>query len=197
MKGASTMKPFFQSIILIFALGAFTSCVQTKNNSQMNKTTDTAIFAGGCFWGVEHHFLRKPGILSTTVGYTGGHKEHPDYEEVCTGTTGHAEALKVVYDPAQVSFRELAILFFEIHDFTQVNRQGPDIGKQYRSEVFYLDDEQKKILDELVSILKQKGYKVSTRITPATRFWDAEGYHQRYYDRTGSKPYCHAYRKVF
>jgi peptide methionine sulfoxide reductase msrA/msrB len=167
-----------------------------KSDSAMQKT-DTAIFAGGCFWGVEHHFLNKPGVISTTVGYIGGHKDHPTYEEVCTGKTGHAEAMQVIFDPAQVTYRDLAILFFEIHDFTQVNGQGPDIGEQYRSEVFYLDENQKKTIEELFGILKEKGYKVATKLTPATTFWNAENYHQEYYSRKGSKPYCHAYRKVF
>lgn len=167
-----------------------------KSDSAM-QTTDTAIFAGGCFWGVEHHFLNKPGVISTTVGYIGGQKDHPTYEEVCTGRTGHAEAMQVVFDPNTVSYRELAMLFFEIHDFTQVNGQGPDIGEQYRSEVFYLDENQKKNIEELFNILKEKGYKVATKLTPASRFWDAENYHQEYYSRKGSKPYCHAYRKVF
>jgi peptide methionine sulfoxide reductase msrA/msrB len=173
------------------------SMVFVKEDEQTAGSTDTAIFAGGCFWGVEHHFLRKQGVISTTVGYIGGHKDHPAYEEVCAGNTGHAEAMKIVFDPSVVSYRELAILFFEIHDFTQVNRQGPDIGEQYRTEVFVLNDSQKEIIEELIGILTGKGYSVATRITPATRFWDAEGYHQRYYERTGSKPYCHAYRKVF
>ncbi|MFO7721617.1 MAG: bifunctional methionine sulfoxide reductase B/A protein [Bacteroidales bacterium] len=173
------------------------SMVFVKEDEKQLQSTETAIFAGGCFWGVEHHFLRKEGVISTSVGYIGGHRENPTYEEVCNGTTGHAEAMKIVFDPNVVSYRELAILFFEIHDFTQVNRQGPDIGEQYRSEIFYLDEKQKVIIGELMAVLTDKGYKVATRLTRASRFWDAEGYHQRYYERTGSKPYCHAYRKVF
>lgn len=161
------------------------------------KATDTAIFAGGCFWGVEHHFQKKAGVISTAVGYIGGEKENPTYEEVCSGNTGHAEAMQVVYDPKVVSYRELAMLFFEIHDFTQVNRQGPDVGEQYRSEVYYLNEEQKTVTGELVAILQQQGYKVATKLTPATAFWEAEDYHQKYYQRTGNKPYCHIYRKVF
>jgi peptide methionine sulfoxide reductase msrA/msrB len=167
-----------------------------KKENTMN-ATDTAIFAGGCFWGVEHHFLNKPGVISTAVGYIGGHKDNPTYEEVCTGNTGHAEAMQVVFDPSKVTYRDLAILFFEIHDFTQVNGQGPDIGEQYRSEIFYLDENQKKTIEELLGILNQKGYKVATKLTQATKFWAAENYHQQYYSKKGSKPYCHAYRKVF
>jgi len=168
-----------------------------KKEDQMSKSTDTAIFAGGCFWGVEHYFLNKEGVISTKVGYIGGHKENPTYEEVCAGTTGHAEAMQVVFDPAVVSYRELAMLFFEIHDFTQINRQGPDIGEQYRTEVFYLDEAQRAVIEELFAILKEKGYNVATKLTEAGRFWEAESYHQRYYERTGNKPYCHIYRKVF
>jgi len=167
-----------------------------KKEDTMN-TMDTAIFAGGCFWGVEHHFLNKPGVISTTVGYIGGRTEDPTYEEVCRGNTGHAEAMRVIFDPARVTYRELAILFFEIHDFTQVNGQGPDIGEQYRSEVFYVDENQKKTIEELFAILQGKGYKVATKLTPAARYWEAENYHQQYYSKKGSKPYCHAYRKVF
>jgi peptide methionine sulfoxide reductase msrA/msrB len=173
------------------------SMVFVKEGDRVEKTTDTAIFAGGCFWGVEHHFLRKTGVLSTTVGYIGGQKDNPTYKEVCTGTTGHAEAMRVVFDPALVSYRDLAILFFEIHDFTQVNRQGPDIGEQYRTEIFYVDEKQKAVAEELIEVLTTKGYKVATKLTPATRYWVAENYHQQYYMNTGSKPYCHAYRKVF
>jgi peptide methionine sulfoxide reductase msrA/msrB len=168
-----------------------------KTKDTMEQIQETAIFAAGCFWGVEHHFMRKEGVLSTSVGYIGGHKDDPTYEEVCSGTSGHAEAIKVLFDPRQVSFRELAILYFEIHDFTQVNRQGPDIGEQYRTEVFYANEAQKGVTEELIAILKGKGYEVATRITPASRFWEAEPYHQRYYERTGNKPYCHIYRKVF
>ncbi len=160
-------------------------------------TTDTAIFAGGCFWGVEHLFMKRDGVISVTSGYTGGHKDNPTYEEVCTGTTGHAEAVEIVFDPKKVSYRDLAKLFFEIHDFTQVNRQGPDIGEQYRSEVFYIHDEHKKIARELIDELRNLGYKPATKVTQATKFWKAENYHQRYYERTGNKPYCHSYRKVF
>ncbi len=168
-----------------------------KPKQAMDTKTDTAIFAAGCFWGVEHHFMRQQGVISTRVGYTGGHLENPSYEEVCSGTTGHAEAIEVVFNPDIVGFRELAILFFEIHDFSQVNRQGPDIGEQYRTEVFYKSEEQKSTVEELINILQDKGHTVVTKLTPATKFWGAESYHQRYYERTGNKPYCHIYRKIF
>jgi len=160
-------------------------------------TTQKAVFAGGCFWGVEHHFSKLKGVVATRVGYTGGTVEHPTYKQVCSGKTGHAEAIEVEFDPALVSYEELAKLFFEIHDPTQVDRQGPDVGAQYRSAVFYRDEEQKRIADSLIGILKAKGYRVATEVTKAGPFWEAEDYHQDYYGKTGHEPYCHIYRKRF
>ncbi len=164
--------------------------VAESDNSNMK--TVTAIFAGGCFWGMEFYFLKEPGVISVEAGYIGGHKENPTYEQVCAHTTGHAEAIEVVYNPEKVTYEKLARLFFEIHDPTQLDRQGPDIGDQYRSEVFYFDDDQKKIAEELIDILKSKGYNVTTKVTKGTTFWRAENYHQEYYEKTGGTPYCHA-----
>jgi len=161
------------------------------------ETTQTAVFAGGCFWGVEYHFSNAKGVLSTRVGYTGGHTENPTYKEVCGGDTGHAEAIEVTFDPAQTSFEEVARLFFEIHDPTQVDRQGPDIGGQYRSAIFYADEEQKATTESLIEILESKGYQVATQLEPAGEFWEAEDYHQDYYERKGSEPYCHIFTKRF
>lgn len=159
--------------------------------------TQTAIFASGCFWGTEFLLQKHPGVISTEVGYTGGSKDNPTYEEVCTGQTGHAEAVRVRFDPTKTHYDELARLFFETHDPTQRNRQGPDVGTQYRSAIFYLDDEQKRVADGLIEALRQKGYDVATEVTPAGEFWPAEDYHQDYYSRTGGTPYCHAYRSLF
>ena len=156
-----------------------------------------AIFAGGCFWGVEYYFQNAPGVLSATVGYTGGNVENPTYKQVCGDQTGHAEAIEVVYDPAKTNYEKLAKLFFEIHDFTQLNRQGPDVGSQYRSGIYYLDEEQKKTAEKLIELLKQKGYDVKTEIKPAGTFWPAEDYHQDYYQKNGKSPYCHIYKKIF
>jgi peptide methionine sulfoxide reductase msrA/msrB len=164
-------------------------------NSQ--KKTERAIFASGCFWGTEYHLQRAEGVISTTVGYIGGHVENPTYKQVCTDRTGHAEAVEVVYDPTKTSYEKLAKLFFETHDFTQLNRQGPDIGTQYRSGIFYLNDEQKATAEKLVGILRQKSFKVATEITPATKFWPGEDYHQDYYNKTRKTPYCHVYRRIF
>ena len=159
--------------------------------------TERALFASGCFWGTEYYMQRAPGVISTTVGYTGGRTENPTYKQVCTGRTGHAETVEVLYDPSKTSYEQLAKLFFETHDFTQLNRQGPDIGTQYRSAIFYLDDEQRQIAQRLVRQLREKGFNVKTQIAKAGKFWPAEDYHQDYYNTTGKTPYCHVYRKIF
>jgi peptide methionine sulfoxide reductase msrA/msrB len=150
-----------------------------------------AIFAGGCFWGLEYYFAKAPGVISTTVGYTGGHVDHPTYYQVCNGKTGHLEAIQIVFDPAKTSYEALTKLFFEIHDPTQKDGQGPDIGEQYRSAVFYLDDGQKAIAEELLGKLQKKGYHTVTRVVKASTFWPAEEYHQDYYEKKGKMPYCH------
>lgn len=171
------------------------------NSISMNfipeEKTERAIFASGCFWGVEYHFKKKKGVLLTTVGYTGGHKKNPSYKEVCYTDTGHAEAIEVVYDPSKVTYEELAKLFFETHDPTQVNRQGPDVGAQYRSEIFYLNEKQKETAEKLIKILEGKGLKVATKLTKASTFWPAEDYHQDYYEKKNGSPYCHLYTKRF
>ena len=154
-------------------------------------TLQRAIFAGGCFWGVEHQFREVPGVLAATSGYTGGRVEKPTYEQVCTGTTGHAEAVEVLFDPARVSYERLARLFFEVHDPTQVNCQGPDVGTQYRSAVFYAGDEQKRTAEKLIALLRAKGYPVVTEVVPASTFWPAEGYHQDYLAKHPERPSCH------
>ncbi len=165
--------------------------------SNIEVKTDTAIFAGGCFWGVEYFFQKEDGVLSTEVGYIGGNLQNPTYKEVCNNNTGHAEAMRVIFDPSKTNFEKLAKLFFETHDPTQINRQGPDIGNQYRSEIFYTNLQQKEISEKLIEILKQKGLEVATKVSFATKFWKAEDYHQQYYDHKGSKPYCHSYIKRF
>jgi peptide methionine sulfoxide reductase msrA/msrB len=156
-----------------------------------------AYFAGGCFWGVEYYFQNLAGVISTSVGYMGGKTEKPTYEEVCNNSTGHAETLEVSYNPEVVTYQELAKLFFEIHDPTQFNHQGPDFGDQYRSAIFYIDQEQKNIAEELIKQLVDKGFNVVTKVLPANSFWPAEDYNQRYYEKNGKTPYCHFRTKRF
>ena len=156
-----------------------------------------AIFAGGCFWGVEYWLEKEPGVIKVTSGYTGGEKKNPTYREVSSHLTKHIEAVEVTFDKDKTSFDKLARLFFEIHDPTQVNRQGPDRGYQYSSAVFYVNENQKKVTERLIAQLKKRGYKVVTMVRPATTFWPAETYHQDYYSRKGSVPYCHAYQSRF
>lgn len=147
-----------------------------------------AAFAGGCFWGTEDTFRHVDGVTATAVGYTGGKTESPSYEDVCAHTTGHAEAVLVEYDPAKVTYADLARVFFETHDPTTVNRQGPDVGDQYRSEVFTFDETQAKIArDAAAAAQKELGKTVVTRITPIGAFWKAEEYHQQYDEKTGRK----------
>ena len=161
--------------------------VEATSKKEMAK----AIFAGGCFWGVEYYFQKAKGVISTQVGYTGGFTENPTYKEVCAHKTGHIEALEVTYDPSLTTYEELAKLFFEIHDSTQANGQGNDVGPQYLSVVFYFDDTQKITSEKLISQLKINGYKVATQLKKATKFWPAEEYHQQYYEKEGGTPYCH------
>ncbi|MBX6323171.1 MAG: peptide-methionine (S)-S-oxide reductase MsrA [Rhodospirillaceae bacterium] len=148
----------------------------------------TATFAAGCFWGVEAAFRRIPGVRDVTVGYTGGHTENPTYKEVCTDRTGHAEAVRVTYDPAEVSYEALLDAFWTMHDPTQVNRQGPDVGTQYRSVIFVHDAGQEAAARRSKAALEASGRlhrPVATAIVPAGPFWPAEEYHQRYLEKRG------------
>jgi peptide-methionine (S)-S-oxide reductase len=156
-----------------------------------------AVFGLGCFWGAEEIFWQQPGVWTTAVGYTGGFTAHPDYEEVCTGRTGHAEAVLVVYDPAQTTYAALVAKFFEVHDPTQGMRQGNDIGTQYRSGIYYTDEEQRQIAEQAKKIFTAKlaelGYgAVTTEIAPLREFYYAEGYHQQYLAKNPSGYRCHA-----
>lgn len=159
--------------------------------------TGRAVFAGGCFWGVEYLFNNVDGVLGTAVGYTGGRTSYPTYKEVCYKGSGHIEAIEILYDPEIVSYKELAKLFFEIHDPSQSNGQGPDIGEQYLSIIFYENEEQRNISKELINILKEDGLDVVTELRSVSAFWPAEEYHQDYYTKTGKTPYCHTYTKRF
>ena len=158
---------------------------------------ERAFFAGGCFWGVEYYLKQLPGVITMTVGYMGGEVVDPTYEEVCSGTTGHVEAIEVIFDPRVTDYKTVAQMFFETHDPTQQGRQGPDIGPQYQSKIFYLTEEQKQVALELIDILKRRGLRVATELEPATTFYPAEAYHQDYYGKNGQEPYCHRYEKRF
>lgn len=151
-----------------------------------------AYFAGGCFWGVEHFLEKLPGVRSVVSGYMGGHLRDPSYRQVTGGRTGHAETVKVEFDPTKTSYQALAKRFFEIHDPTQVDRQGPDMGPQYRSAIFVTGEAQRRDVEGLIERLRERGYQVATEVAPAGEFWPAEDYHQDYYSRTGKRPYCHA-----
>ena len=157
----------------------------------------SGIFAAGCFWGVQYQFQRQAGVLNTTVGYTGGPEQNPTYPEVKAHQTHHVEAIKVDYDEQVVSYEDLCKLFFEIHDPAQTDGIGPDLGPQYRSEIFYLDEEQKATAEKVIALLREIGDEVNTVLRPAETFWEAEEYHQHYYDKTGDEPYCHIRVKKF
>ncbi len=152
---------------------------------------ETAIVGGGCFWCVEGCFLIVPGVTKVVSGYAGGATENPTYEQVCTGQTGHAEVAKVTFDPAKISYAKILKLFFEAHDPTQLNRQGNDVGTQYRSVIFYENDEQKKIAEQAkAEAQKELSKPIVTEITPLKKFYAAENYHQDYLKNNPGNPYC-------
>ena len=154
---------------------------------------EKATFGAGCFWGVEARFAEMPGVLDTAVGYEGGDLEHPTYKEVCTDRTGHAEVVEVTFDPSRISYDTLLDAFFAMHDPTQVNRQGPDWGSQYRTVIFTHSEEQAKLAEARIAELNATGaYRkpIATRIEPANTFWKAEEYHQRYLEKRGMV-HCH------
>lgn len=156
-----------------------------------------AYFAGGCFWGVEYHFEKLDGVKSVESGFMGGTIKNPSYKDVVRGDSGHLEVVEVTYDSTKVSYESLAKLFFEIHDPTQKNGQGPDIGSQYLSGIFTSDKDERKTILKLVKILSNKGLHIATKVYNKAPFYKAENYHQDYYKKTGKTPYCHAYIKRF
>ena len=192
--------------VLMMSVTMMISCAQAKNPNKEKNTmsntentiiddikTDTATFATGCFWCTEAIFQQLEGVISATSGYSGGHVQNPTYKEVCEGTTGHAEVIQIVYDPAKISFDELLRAFWESHDPTTLNRQGNDVGPQYRSVVFYHNAEQKEKTERYKEQLNQSnafGKPIVTEISPFTIFYKAENYHQDYYNNNGSQPYC-------
>jgi len=163
----------------------------------MSERIKKSYVASGCFWGTEYWMMKAPGVIATTVGFMGGHVDHPTYRQVKTGTTGHLECVEVAYDVTQTSYEAIVKLFFETHDFTQTDGQGPDIGSQYLSCLFYTDETEKATALRYIRLLEAKGYQVATQLRPASVFWVAEDYHQQYYEHKGALPYCHLYRKIF
>jgi peptide methionine sulfoxide reductase msrA/msrB len=176
-------------------------CVNSLSLSFEKKSTDKglkeAYFAGGCFWGVEYYLEKMEGVKDVISGYMGGATKDPTYQEVCEGDTGHIESVKVIYDPSLISYKELAKHFFEVHDPTQIGRQGPDVGEQYISAVFVNDANERETIKELIGLLEKKGYKIATKIYDKTEFYEAEEYHQDYYERHKKEPYCHRIIKRF
>ncbi len=177
-------------------------CVNSISLSfNKKKNTATALkkayFAGGCFWGVEYHLEKIEGVKEVISGFMGGHVKNPGYYEVVGKKTGHLETVEVLYDPSKVSYETLAKTFFEIHDPTQTDGQGPDIGSQYLSAVFVNNKQERKTVEKLIKVLEKKGYPIATKVIPATPFYPAEAYHQDYYERKGSTPYCHRRIKRF
>jgi peptide-methionine (S)-S-oxide reductase len=197
------MKKFYPAILLLMTTLACTRREQSHttvpvaehlqaSSNQMNN--ETAIFGNGCFWCTEALFQQLEGVSSVQSGYSGGHVENPTYEEVCEKTTGHAEAIKVVYDPSKISFDELLEVFWQTHDPTTLNRQGNDVGPQYRSVIFYMNEDQKKKAEFYKEKLGKSGSfdnPIVTAIEPYKNFYVAENYHQNYYKLNGSQPYCY------
>lgn len=166
---------------------------RTARTAAQNESTEVAYFAGGCFWGIQHYFGEGPGVIQAVSGYMQGHVDHPTYRQVCSNTTGHAETVKVVFDPAKITYRRLLQAFFVMHDPTQLNRQGPDFGSQYRSGIWYVNDEQRREAETYIDELTASGHygsrKIVTQVEAAKTFWPAEEYHQDYITKNGAS--CH------
>ena len=200
------LKPVYMRTILAFALvcvATMISCAQKNNPDKSKKMadnkfspsvkTDTALFGTGCFWCTEAVFQELEGVLKVTSGYAGGHVANPSYEEVCTKTTGHAESLQIIYDPSKISYDELLEVFWKTHDPTTLNRQGNDIGPQYRSVIVFTNPSQKEKAEHYKAALDKSGAfnnPIVTAIEPYRNFYSAENYHQDYYDQNGGQPYC-------
>jgi peptide-methionine (S)-S-oxide reductase len=203
------------TVICAFITFSFSSCAQQKKENQtqhpaiMSTTNlDTATFGAGCFWCVEAQFQLLDGVVSVTSGFSGGTVKNPSYREVCNGTTGHAEVCQVVYDTSKLSYEDMLEAFWKSHDPTQLNRQGNDVGTQYRSVIFYHNENQHKLAEEYKKKLNESGAyngPVVTEISPASAFYKAEDYHQNYFNENGDAPYCsfviqpqvEKFRKVF
>ena len=171
--------------------------IPAGQNKPGERKVEKAYFAAGCFWGTEYWFEKQKGVLSAVSGYAGGTVKNPTYEQVLTGNTGHYETVEVTYDPERISYDELVKLFFNIHNPSQTDGQGPDIGSQYLSVLFYRNEEEKKTAEKYIKMLENKGITVATRVLKATEFYPAEDYHQDYYEHKGGRPYCHVFIDKF
>ena len=163
----------------------------------IDKNIHKVHFASGCFWGTEYWFMKAVGVKTTAVGFMGGNVDNPSYMQVKTEETGHLECVEVEYDTRKTKYENLITLFFETHDFTQTDGQGPDIGTQYLSCIFYTNEMEKTIAENCIKRLERMGYRVATQLCPVSTFWIAEDYHQQYYEHKGTTPYCHIYKEIF
>jgi peptide-methionine (S)-S-oxide reductase len=202
---------FVPVLLVSILITQFSNAQQTdlKKNNMTNSTTDTATFGSGCFWCTEAIFKELNGVISVMPGYSGGHTVNPTYKEVCSGETGHAECTQIIYDPSKISYDELLEIFWKVHDPTTLNRQGADVGTQYRSVIFYHNDEQKRLAEKYKTELDRSGAydkPIVTQVAPLEKFYPAENYHHDYYEYNKDKnPYCsmvirpklEKFRKVF
>lgn len=192
----AVMAGLIASAALIFTARSSTAreaVAPSPNEVHVNGASpEKAVFAGGCFWGIDAVFRRVKGVSSVTSGYAGGSRPSPDYEQVSSGTTGHAEAVQVIFDPSVVTYSQLLQIFFSVHDPTQLNRQGPDYGTQYRSAVFFTSEAQKKAVEAYIAqMTREKTFKdpIVTQVAPLDKFWEAEDYHQNYFALHPNQPY--------
>ena len=183
-----------KSALIVLAAVVSVRAADSKPSAMTPPKLEKATFGAGCFWGVEYQYAKIPGVISAESGYAGGKTLNPTYEDICAKGTGHAEVIEVTFDPAKVTYRTLVEYFFKMHDPTQVNRQGPDIGDQYRSVIFTHSPEQQKVAEDVkigLTLAKAFSRPIATQIDKAPKFWRAEEYHQKYYQLRNKKPYCH------
>jgi methionine-S-sulfoxide reductase len=183
-----------KSALIVLAAVVSVRAADIKPSAMTPPKLEKATFGAGCFWGVEYQYAKIPGVISAESGYAGGKTLNPTYEDICAKGTGHAEVIEVTFDPAKVTYRTLVEYFFKMHDPTQVNRQGPDIGDQYRSVIFTHSPEQQKVAEDVkigLTLAKAFSRPIATQIDKAPKFWRAEEYHQKYYQLRNKKPYCH------